>query len=288
MRVAISGLLLCSACFSKPAFDGGSADGGVDAPVTCTTFTAWSQPRRLDQIVTQQYEYDPALDRDATHLVYVANHRVASDNDLYLATWNGTTYANETLITTLSTGLEQYQPSWSFDDRYLYYWDDGTFSASPVTAGPTFGQRETPADFAGIAGALERPRYARGGTIMAFWHARGSKKMLAYATRTAVGEAWTERTELVAALNTVPGDLRNPTLTEDGLTVVFEREGFELYVATRSSVDVPFASPAKFDPGLGSDDKIQPELARDGTRLVFTYQTATTGDLYLLTRACAP
>ena len=99
---------------------------------------------------------------------------------------------------------------------------------------------------------------------------------------------------LLAALSS-PGRDDNPTLREDGLEIFFssDRAGsqaYDVYRASRESIDQPFGPPTRVTELSSPGDDIGTRLSRDGRRMYFAYDSVRTGGqnagIYLATRDC--
>lgn len=93
----------------------------------------------------------------------------------------------------------------------------------------------------------------------------------------------------VAELNSDAADLR-PNVSKDGREVVFDstRSGgsgqFDVYTATRASVDEPWSAPVNAGPNVNSvGNEHRASLSRDGKRLYFGSDRSGDSDIYVST-----
>lgn len=221
----------------------------------------------------------PALDSTGTLLVYSLDTTTSTALDLYLARWNGTTFASEGRIDALARNGTQIDPGFDADDTTLYFHDDAVLKASTVSSGPSFASPQPPLDLAGLATDLIRPQFSADGTIVVYWR---PDYTMGYGTRPS-GGTWALHDELVAQLNDEPGDLRHPTISGDALTVVFSNQNDELRIATRASRDAAFGASSMIPLG---NDVYEPALSHDGTKLVFVHDGAASSELSMVSRTC--
>jgi WD40-like Beta Propeller Repeat len=103
----------------------------------------------------------------------------------------------------------------------------------------------------------------------------------------------------VAELNSDYADLR-PNVSGDGREIVFDSNrpvegadrGFDIYTATRRSVDQPWSTPVNLGPNVNTDsNEHRASLSRDGTRLYFGSDRpggSGDSDVYVSTRGGRP
>jgi len=115
-----------------------------------------------------------------------------------------------------------------------------------------------------------------------------------YSSELRADGTWTPA-EQVGKLNSAGFSDARPNLSDSGLEIVFDsnRAGtFDIYLATRGSLDAEWSSPKRLDDAVNSDtaDETRGSFSRDGQRLYFGSTRAngvlggSGGDIYVSTR----
>ncbi|HET9989199.1 MAG TPA: hypothetical protein VFQ65_11780, partial [Kofleriaceae bacterium] len=268
MRIAAS-LVMLAACGGSPAAP--DAEVGPDAHLTCARWTA-ATINIVPGASTAAKEASPTIAGDHGLIAFAASPTATSE--LYTVDYfAGARQA--TRIDALDDGTPQTSPRWNSDGTRLYWsrsgvlvsatYRDGAFGAATAELGL---DGETVATL-GLSTSETELFYGD--------NADPTLSQLHYATRPAIGAAWTAKGAL-AVLN-MGGDSA-PTLTHDQFTLYWEshRGGHgKLYTAVRQHIGDPWAQVEIFDQLAGADG--DPDDSSHDT--VFAY--TANDDIYVAT-----
>jgi len=245
----------------------------ADLEPPCTSFGAWAPARPLQFPMG----YAAAMSPDGATLVFDVND---PSGDLYVATWDTSAgdYVNPQAIATLNTTADEVDAGWSADGTVLYFRSDGNPMSSTVTPGPAFGAPVPAIDLPSL-GTVRRPRFSWDGLDVFYW----DELKLYHAHRTSETAAWQDAADTVADLDDPMRDEREPAIDAEGLRIIYSLDDFMLREAIRADRQSAFGSPQPIELGTGS--YFEPDLSRDGTRLLFT-SAGSADRIFMMTRTC--
>ncbi|MCC6746686.1 MAG: PD40 domain-containing protein [Deltaproteobacteria bacterium] len=167
---------------------------------------------------------------------------------------------------------------------------DGRPDAPRDAAGPDWGAAQLPLAFASaqpipgvnVAVGDYDPHLSSDGLRLYFasYRPTGTAELNLWVASRASATATVWQVEALKELNTDEADAA-PTLTEDELTIVFDRPDARgdrrLYLANRSQRGLPFGAPRPVGELTVKDDGFEPGISGDGLTLVFATRRAWAG-----------
>jgi Tol biopolymer transport system component len=271
------------------AGDDAAHDAGRDGPSVCS---AWGNVLPLGAVNTTGQDWEPALAPDGNLLVYSHTDAAGNINKLHTATRNGNQFTPLTQLTLEVVELgSDAGPAWTPDGSELFFVSDRLVAdadrlyVTAVTSG-VFGTTTMVSELASVE--VDGPAIAPNGLELIYGDDSGQPEMHR-ATRASTTSPWVVDRAL-DELNSGHGD-GWPTLSPDGLTMVFESGRLDvmhhsLFVTTRPMLDALWTMPQVISE-LPSDAG-DPDLVSD-TELMFAAIVSNgvgENDLYVATRAC--
>ena len=163
-------------------------------------------------------------------------------------------WAKPVAVDGVNTSYHDKAPFLSFDGLTLYFSrGDGPgwhytriYQASRQSLSAAFGQPQEISSLNSAGGHVDYP-WVSPDNLRMYYYSTESGKRLKISKRNATTEAWPKGTD-IAELDKL-GELANPTLTEDELTIVFSgynlpggRGGWDLWMAGRPDRNSPFSN----------------------------------------------
>lgn len=298
MRVAASLLLvLASACgrfgFASSDADGGASGDGSDA----MPLGNFNQPVVIAEVSDPLTDDDPSITGDGLEL-YFASERGGSATgyaDIYVAT--RTTifdpWSAPMPVAQLNSTDEDQSPGITADGLTIYFSSrrptalisGGSANTWVSTRPDRTSPWSTPQLVFEVSSTFDEfePQPDASNTHLVFYRQINSTdRDIFISTRTTSVMPWATPVP-IPEINTM-GIERSPFLTADGLTIWFSSDrasgtagSNDIYVATRTSPDTVFGTPAPENELNSPQDDDDPSLSADSRIIVFTRATPTNG-----------
>jgi Tol biopolymer transport system component len=279
------------------AFDPRSDVAANDGPLSCGPFSA---PVPLPgPVQTPGDDWFPTPTPDQLELYYY-RYNGSSDADVVRATRPTTAdmFSASSPVAELNTTDDDTSVS-TTDDQLDLVMTHFTTGASHLYSA-TRAQRTDPWSAPSLFTTLLAPQndtnpwLSPDGLRVTFVSVRsGSAFDLYESTRATRTDSWTPPITLSVSLVGVSEN--DPTESADGLELFFtstrnEVGNYDVYRATRPTVDDPFGSPVLVPELSSTGDDVGPRLSRDGRTIYLAYNTARLGGqnaaIYTATRVC--
>jgi hypothetical protein len=261
------------------ARDAGSDAGMFDAgpPPSCR----WGEPARLTGLASSDDERDPTLTRDLLRICFTSTRGTGNDPDIFCATRASTAldFALPIEVAAINSGRSEIAPSLVPDGSALFYATNSTVEGgddiffSTITAG-VFGEPALARDV-NTNRSEGGPSITGDGLTMYLHQHDGVARQILHATRPSREMEWGD-VEIVPGVSTSAGDERDPSISEDGRSLVFcSNESGTNAIYCASGEGTSFGAPIPAEIATVEGAACSPFVASDGA-LYFAWQ----GDLW--------
>ena len=267
---------------------GDGADGG-DAPATCTAFTAWTAPRRIESVSSPQQDKGPWLSDDRLTLVFSSNR--GATRATYIATRSSETspFSAPTLL--YDSMLDDDSPYLTSDQLTMFYSAGGATTDLFVTA-RTSSQAawSQPSPLAELNSTADDdcPEVSPDLLTIHYSTVLAVTRHIVRATRARASDAFGVRS-LLPDLVATTGDDTCPTVAADG-TIYFASSrvtDFQIWFARPNGTG--FMPPSQFGEVSSPGTKdLDPFITRDGRTFLWASDRLVAGDqdLWMIQREC--
>lgn len=247
----------------------------------------WAAPIPLTMANSEHHDTDPALSPDGLELIFSSRRGDGGGYDLYRSMRSRTAdaFGEAKQIAELATKEDEDAPALSSDGRTLYFRrGHDIYRASRAGRGAPFTSVSVDGLFSTTAPDTDSA-ISGDGLVASITRTLGDGDQELYQLRRAsLTEPWSEQLQLVEL--STPGSESGAAFDTHALTIFFHSDRghghqlWDLYVATRPSVDAPFGAPTIIDELTTTLPESDPTLTADLRILVFERSR----DLFITTR----
>jgi catechol 2,3-dioxygenase-like lactoylglutathione lyase family enzyme len=255
-----------------------------DSDAAACTLGPWGAPRLVTELSSSGRDAGAVLTADGLTIIFQSDR--LGDLDLYWASRldRMSPFGAVTPIPNLNTGSSEIDAGWALGESRLYF-GSGRLGSTQVFVADRTGNTFTSPVLVDLMSSYANGVFVRDDDLE-LWFTDGADVLRA--VRPTPQVPW-QRIGVVAELDSAAAD-GYPTLTPDGLTVVFEtsRDGnADVYEATRASLQSPFSAPSPVSVvNLAGAEDGDPFITADGRELFLVSNRGASADLYVATRDC--
>lgn len=275
---------------ASDAGDAQSGDGPSDgATATCTSWSAWTTPQRIIELVSNSLDSGPALHPDGRTLVFHSS--VAGNTDLYISTRTGSSWSSPQALPINDAFQNDDGAAWDAAGTTLYFTSDRITTGTLLSSAYTGGTFAPPAIVPGFATRVAvGAALSHDGNELYYVDTTMLDIDILRAPKDPFSGQWGLGVAVFGVEST--GADGWVTLSADDLEMYFESDrtgNAEIYVATRPARSMPWGNVA-LAPGLidATSADGDPELSLDGTLMLFGSDriAGSALDIYFATRTC--